>query len=213
MPGSGANRAQLEPSRVMAEISSYQNELIRIHAALPEEVRLSDQSIARYMPSKERAGFVFLHTHLAICHIDLYRFALPNMHEQTSIEVLKQLPHDFIVKCQKQTVAHALCLARFCQAIQDELEKQPKDGTLKLAGDCTIGHMSTQCLRVLLIALQHKLYENLEGHSTAPLWRYERVDEPKIRTLITEGLFRVTEPWGEVLGIAKQAVRSIPRAP
>ena len=205
MPGSGANRAQLEPSRVMSEIIGYQGELNRIHASLPDDVRLGDQSISRYMSSVERAGFVFLHTHLAVSHMDLYRFALPNMQEQTSPEVLRQLPKEFTTKCQKQTVAHALCLARFYEAIQHEIEKRPKDGNCNLAGDCTISHMATQCIRVLLISMQHNLYEDLEQHTTAPLWRYEPVDEARIRSLM-DACLRVSEPWSEVLTIAKQAV-------
>jgi hypothetical protein len=186
----------------MADISELQNELSRINFSLPEDLRLSDQSIARYMTSPERPGYVLLQTHLLACHIDLYRFALPGMRYPKAIDFLQKLPREFIMKSQKQAVAHAICQARFCDAIQKELEKHP--GMPQIAGDCTIVHMSTQCLRVLLIAIQYGLYRDLSDHTTAPLWKNDPADESHMRGLI-DSLFRVCEPWCEILPIAAVA--------
>ncbi|KAI9166673.1 transcriptional regulatory protein [Paramyrothecium foliicola] len=194
-----SNNTKLEPSNVMADINELQNELSRINFSLPEDLRLSDQSIARYMASPERAGYVFLQTHLLACHIDLYRWALPGMRDPKSIDFLQKLPREFIVKSQKQAVAHAICQARFCDVIQKEVEKQP--AASQIAGDCTIVHMSTQCLRVLLIAIQYGLYRDLTDHTTAPLWRNEPADEAHIRSLVTS-LIKISEPWCDILQIA-----------
>jgi hypothetical protein len=201
---SGSNPTKLEPSKLMADINELQNELSRINFSLPDDLRLSDQSIARYMTSPERSGYVFLQTHLLACHIDLYRFALPGLRDPKSIDFLQKLPREFIIKSQKQAVAHAICQARFCDAIQKEVDKQP--GLTHIAGDCTIVHMSTQCLRVLLIAIQYGLYRDLTDHTTAPLWRNEPADEAHIRGLINS-LFRISDPWTEILPIAGVAVR------
>jgi hypothetical protein len=195
----GSSHTKLEPSNVMADINELQNELSRINFSLPDDLRLSDQSISRYMTSPERAGYVFLQTHLLASHIDLYRFALPGMRNPKSIDFLQKLPREFIIKSQKQAVAYAICQARFCDAIQKEVEKQP--GAIPIAGDCTIVHMSTQCLRVLLIAIQYGLYRDLNDHTTAPLWRSEPVDEGRIRSLISS-LVKISEPWCEILPIA-----------
>ena len=212
MPGANTNWAQLEPSKIMYEINNFQNELNRIHASLPEDIRLSDQSIARYLPSQERAGYVWLHGHLSVCHMDLYRFALPNLLEQTYSEGLQQLPKDFVTKCQKQTVGHALCLARYYEYIQDKIDTSPKDGLVQLVGDCTVGHMATNAIRILLIGLQYNLFEDLEKLTTAPLWRYEPPTEADVRRMI-DACLKICEPWCEVLPIVKEAVSTkLPKA-
>lgn len=201
----GPNRPQLEPSKVMADINGLQNELSRFNASLPDELKLNDQNIARHMATEERVGYIFLHTHLGVAHIDLYRTSLPGLQEQIPIDMLRKLPREFIAKSQKQTVAHALCIARFCDAIQKHAEQLPDRGKLKLTGDPTILNVSTHCLRVLLTALQHNLYQDLADHTTAPLWRSEPADEAHIRRLI-DGLLKILEPWCKVLPRAQQAV-------
>lgn len=197
----------MEPSKVMAEINGLQTELARIGASLPDDLRLSDQSILRYVAAQERPGFVFLHTHLLAAHIDLYRFALPCNSDATAVDLSRKLPHEFLAKSQKQAVAHALCLARFCDAVLRVFERLPKSGRLQLAGDCTIASIATQSLRVLLIALEHELYQDLAENSSAPLWRNEPADEAHIRVLITS-LLRISEPWSQLLQVSAQAVRS-----
>ena len=197
----------------MADISSLQNELLRINASLPDDLTLNDQNITRNMAAKHRHGYVFLQTHMSQCHMELYLFAMPGMREKTPANVLRKLPREFLAKSQKQVVAHAICLARFCNVIQEEVDRLPLNVALGPAGDCTMGNMVTHCLRVLLIALEHNLYHDLADHTTAPLWRSEPADEASIRRLI-DGLVRITEPWCESMTIIRKTVRRpIPSCP
>lgn len=189
----------------MADINGLQNELTRFHMSLPPEVLLSDQTVSKYMASSERAGYVFLHTHLAVSHIDLYRFSLPGQRDKVSAEILRKLPREFIARSQKQAVAHAMCLGRFCDAIQSEVDQMHDTGKLELAGDYSTFQMSTHCVRVLLVALQYELYRDITEVTTAPLWRSVEVDEAHLRFLI-DSVQRVTRPWCDILNVAQQAV-------
>ena len=190
----------------MGEINAFQSELAAFSATIPEDMKLSDQSIAKYMPSAERVGYVYLQTRLRVAHIELYRFALPGIIDPMKNDIVRKLPLDFAEACKKQAVAHALCTGRFFMAIVDEVAKHPFRGKLNLVGDCTSAYMSTQCLRVLLIAIEHGIYENLNEQTTAPLWRFQHPDEAYIRNMIRDGFFKVSEPWGEVLTMIKQVV-------
>lgn len=205
-----ASRASLEPSKFMQDINDFQNELTRFHLSIPDDIRLSDQSIAKYMSSPERMGYVFLHTHMSLGHIDLYRFALPGILDPKNNDILRRLPEDFVERSRKNAVAHALCTGRFCIAIQQQLEKQPATGRLNLAGDCTVPKMATESLRVFLIAMEHQIYDNLTEDTTAPLWHFQQPDDGYMRYLIEEGLFKVSEPWGPVLLGCKQVVSGHP---
>lgn len=191
----------------MEDINNLQNELSRFHSSIPDDLRLSDQSISKYMALPERVGYVYLHIHLAVAHIDLYRFALPGILDSTNSELLRRLPQDFVERCRKQAIAHALLIGRFCVASQDEIERLPDMGRVILAGDCTIPHMVTQALRVFLIAMQHNIYYDITTDTTAPLWRFEQPNEDHIRGLIMNGLFRITEPWCSILLPSQKAVR------
>lgn len=195
--------ASLEPSKVMEDIAGLQSELTRFHISIHDDLRLTEQSMARYAASDQWRGYCFFHTHMAVSHIDLYRFSLPGPRNQASIEILRKLPPDFIARSQRQAVAHALSLARFLDAIKIETDRMPNPGQPKLVGDYSVAHMSTQCIRVLLIALQYNLYENL-GDTTAPVWRGSETSEAQIRSLI-ESIMEITEAWAEIFDMAKQA--------
>jgi hypothetical protein len=194
----------------MEDINAFQNELTRFHSVIPDELRLSDQSITRYISSQERVGYVYLHTHLSVCHIDLYRFALPGILDSSKNNILQRLPKDFVERSKKQAVAHALCTGRFCVAIQEALERLPNTGQRSLAGDYTICTMATQSLKVFLIAIEHKLYDKITDDTTAPLWRFQQPDEAHIRYLIAEGLFKVSEPYCAILSICNKTVGCSP---
>lgn len=189
----------------MTDINTLQNELTRLHISIPDDLRLSDHTISRYLATQQRAGYVFFHTHMAVCHIDLYRFALPGARDPASIEILRKLPREFLAKSQKQAVAHSICLARFCDAVKKEMDKQPSRDNLGVVGDYTIADMATQSIRVLLIAVQFNLYQNLVEHTTAPLWGNGPITEAQIRALI-DSLIEITEAWSHVCSITKQAV-------
>ncbi|KAJ6446607.1 fungal transcriptional regulatory protein [Purpureocillium lavendulum] len=200
----GASLSHIDASKIMADINGLQNELTRFHASLPTDILLSDQSISRYMAMEERPGYVFLHCHLAGSHIDLYRYFLPGQKEKIPVEILRKLPPEFIARSQKQAVAHSMSFGRFCDAIQNEVDQMRGTGRVELAGDCSSIQIGSSCVRVLLIALQHQLYRDITQETTAPLWRMGDVDEAHIRFLI-KAVQRMTEPWREILTIAKQA--------
>ncbi|KOS18762.1 putative transcriptional regulatory protein [Escovopsis weberi] len=202
----GGFMSALESSKVMANIGSLQTELTRLHAAVPDDLRLSDLSISRYARSEQWVGFVYFHTHISACYSDLYAFSLPGYRDPSAIEILRKLPREFLARSQKQAVAHALCLARFFDAIRNETARMPRKDPLNLVGDCTITYMATQCIQVLLIAMQYNLYHNLADH-TAPLWRAEPVDEAKIRDYIRI-MMEIAEPWTHLLAANKEAFES-----
>ncbi|KAH7170282.1 fungal transcriptional regulatory protein [Dactylonectria macrodidyma] len=193
-----ANRSRLEPSKLMAIMNGFQNELSEVNTSLPEQLKLNDQNIARVMTSEDRTGYVFIHSCLASVTIDLYSLCLPGLREQLSADLLCKLPPEFIAKCQKQAVAHALCLARFCETLQRRLDQQPYTGRLKLVGCSSMVKFTTQCLRVLLIALQHDLYRELADHTTAPLWSNGPADDPHIRGLI-DALLKINKSWCQII--------------
>jgi hypothetical protein len=198
---------KLEKSKIMANIRTLQTDLTRIKTSLPDDLRLSDQNISRYVAAQERPGFVFLHAHLLACHIDLYRFALPGMLDKAQAEVFLKLPQDFLIKSQKQAVAHALCLARFCDAVLKEFRKQPRTGRIQFAADCTIPFTVTQCLRVLLVALQYNLFHDLSEYTSAPSWRNEPADEASIHNLI-DSLLAIEEPYCQIFDLAAKVHES-----
>ncbi|KPM37767.1 hypothetical protein AK830_g8779 [Neonectria ditissima] len=199
MGGRGANHSRrMEPSKVMATINGFQNELSQINASLPENLKFNDQNIVRAMKSEDTTGYVFIHTSLASVHIDLYSLCLPGLREQLSPDLLNKLPREFIIKSQKQAVTHALCLGRFCDTLQRQLDQQPYTGKLKLVGCASMVKVTTQCLRVLLTALQHNLYQDLAGHTTASFWSNEPADEPHIRSLI-DSLLKISKSWCHII--------------
>ncbi|PNY23821.1 transcriptional regulatory protein [Tolypocladium capitatum] len=199
-----ADARHIDASKVMADINGLQNELTRFHASLPADVLLSDQSVSRYMARRERPGYVFLHCHLAGSHIDLYRMFLPSQSETVPVDVLRKLPREFIARSQKQAVAHSMSFGRFCDAVQNEVDQMTDTGKLELAGDYSTIQLATTCVRVLLVALQQRLYRDITKETTAPLWRTGRVDESHIRFLI-KSIQRLTEPWYGILRIAQLA--------
>ncbi|KAG6221850.1 hypothetical protein E4U34_001773 [Claviceps purpurea] len=211
-----ASHSQTDASSIMANINGLQNELTRFHMSLPPDLLLSDQTVTKYMASPQRAGYVFLHAHLAISHMDLYRFSLPGQRDKVSADILRRLPREFVARSQKQAIAHAMCLARFYDAIQTEVDQRDHHGvgelppalahplTLPLAGDYSTFLLSTHCVRFLLIALQYELFRGVAHVTTAPLWRSVEGDEAHIYFLI-ESVQRVVRPWGCILKVAQQA--------
>lgn len=200
----------------MANINGLQNELTRFHMSLPPDLLLSDQTVTKYMASPQRAGYVFLHAHLAISHMELYRFSLPGQRDKVSADILRRLPREFVARSQKQAIAHAMCLARFYDAIQTEVDQRDHGMgelpsalsiplSLPLAGDYSTFLLSTHCVRFLLIALQYELFRGVAHVTTAPLWRSVEGDETHLYFLL-ESVQRVVRPWGCILKVAQQAV-------
>ncbi|PHH76716.1 hypothetical protein CDD80_1313 [Ophiocordyceps camponoti-rufipedis] len=200
----GTNLQYVDASKIMADINGLQNELTRFHSSLPPDVLLCDQSISRYMALPERPGYVFIHCHLAGCHVELYRFFLPGQKEKIPVEIVRKLPREFLARSQKQAVAHSMSFGRFCDAIQDEVDQMRDTGKQELAADYSTIQVGTACVRVLVAAIQHQLFRDISQETTAPLWRLGKTDEPHLRFLI-KSVQRVTEPWCGILNMAQQA--------
>lgn len=191
------------------EINNLQSELSRFHLSLPPEYKFNDQNIAKYMASEDRVAYGYLHSHLGASHVDLYRFSLPGV-KDTADEILRRLPREFVLLSQKQAVAHAICLAEYFEAIRAEYAKHPSTLRIRLTGDYSLPHMCTQAIRVLLVAISHRLYEGLAGKTTVPPWRglNTRVfTEEDLRRMITN-MVVVMEPWQHIFSITKHAVSS-----
>ncbi len=191
----------------MVEINNLQSELSRFHFSLPPEYKFSDQNIAKFMASDERIGYIYLHSHLGASHIDLYRFSLPGV-KDTADEILRRLPREFVLLSQKQAVAHAACLAEFCDAVLTEYAKYPSKTSIRLTGDYSMPHMCTQAIRVLLVAISHRLYDDTAGKTTAPPWRglnTRAFTEDDIRRMINN-MVNMMEPWSHIFRITKNAV-------
>ena len=200
------NVSRPEPSTVMSEIRALQNELGRFHLSLPEEYKLNDQVVEHIIGTEERNGYIYLHSHIGVSHVDLYRFALPGVHG-TAPDLLQRLPREFVLSSQKQAVAHSISVATFCDVVRREHEKHPSLLPIRLTGDYSITHMCTQAIRVLVVALCHDLYHDLAGKTTSPPWRginSRVVTEADMREMI-DNLFKVMEPWRHISRITKQA--------
>ncbi|KJZ72888.1 hypothetical protein HIM_07651 [Hirsutella minnesotensis 3608] len=201
---SSSNLQYVDASKIMADINGLQNELTRFHSSLPADVLLCDQSISRYVPMAERPGYVFLHCHLAGCHIELYRIFLPGQKEKLPVEIVRKLPPEFLARSQKQAVAHSMSFGRFCDAVQNEVDQMRDTGKQEMAADYSTIQVGTACVRVLLIAIQYQLFRDISQETTAPLWRLGKTDESHLRYLI-QAVQRVTEPWCGLLNMAQQA--------
>ncbi|KAM3465920.1 hypothetical protein NHJ6243_001292 [Beauveria neobassiana] len=200
------NVSRPEPSAVMSEIMTLQNEIGCFHMSLPAQYKLTDQVIERIMGTEERNGYIYLHSHIGVSHVDLYRFSLPGVHG-TAPDLLQRLPREFVLASQKQAVAHSISVATFCDVVRREHEKHPSLLPLRLTGDYSITHMCTQAMRVLVVALCHNLYHDIAGKTTSPPWRginSRVVTEADIREMI-DNLFKVMEPWSHISRITKQA--------
>lgn len=207
MPSDGV---VVEASSFMSHINQLQNELSKLHLNFPKDLKLDAASMRHYMSAPERAGYVWLHSHVGVAHIDLYRFALPGFEESIS-DKINHLPPEFVRQSQRQAVAHALSVARFINGVYDACKNQPSSTTVRLYGDYSMTHMSTQALRVLLVALQYDLFHDLAAYTTAPPWANAKADKDELHRLIA-GILKATEGWAQIFRVTKQAV-SCPSTP
>lgn len=192
----------------MEDIRNLQLELSRFNSSLPVNLRLSDQNIVHWLHSPERPAFVVLHGQYCAAYIDLYRFSLPGIHGGGTPDILNKLPRDFVLKSEKQAIAHAITLSRFWEAAYNEVQAV-SGGQATLLGDYTIAESVQLCIGVLITAKRHNLYRDLSTHSTAPLWRNEPVDDGSIRGLI-DACIQVLEPWSQVIPSVKPEVSCCP---
>ncbi|KAM0264750.1 hypothetical protein ACHAQJ_000575 [Trichoderma viride] len=207
-----AERLHDRPSRCSPALGLHGIQILlvdlrhRIQVATKKLTVPSGSAMAILEPSKVMEDIAALQSELTRFHVSIHddlRLTDQSPRTPASIEILRKLPSDFIARCQRQAVAHALSLARFLDAIKIETDRMPNPGNPKLVGDYSVAHMATQCIRVLLIALQYNLYEHLSD-TTAPIWRGAETSEAQIKSLI-DTIMEITEAWGEIFDMAKQA--------
>lgn len=175
--------------------------------AFPSELKLTESSMQHYMEVPERMGYVFLHTHVGVSHIDLYSFALPQL-RGSSPELLHKLPYEFVEQSQRQAVAHAISVARFITAVHRNFQPTSPQAHHQLAGDYSMTHMATRAIRVLLVALEHDLYRNIAPYTTAPPWSNRPADRAELESLL-RGIIEATRPWSVIYPVTKMAVSTI----
>ena len=199
-----------DASNDMEDIIRLQLELSKFSSSLPNDLKLSDRNIARWLRSPEQQAFTLLHSLYCTTHIDLYEFSLSGLHEAASSELLQRLPQEFVLKSQKQAIAYAITLARFWETMYKETSSAGR----VLMGDYNIAESMQQCIKILIIAKQHTLYKDLSSHSTAPLWRNEPVNEESIQRLVNTCV-QALEPWSQIIPSVKPqvsgALRFLPR--
>lgn len=188
-------------------------EIARCREMLPEAVQLSDRSIRMVWSSTERPAFIMLHTHLCQLFIDLYSFSVPDQPQEGSPELVRSLPRDFIQKCQKQAVAHAVSQARFWQNLATVMKEDPVTRSQPfLVADFMFVVCAAQVIRILASARRNHLWGDLGEHSTAPLlWRNEVVTAEVIDSLAGSTL-AIARPIAELYPMTRSLVsRAVPR--
>ncbi|KAJ4418872.1 hypothetical protein N0V82_005319 [Gnomoniopsis sp. IMI 355080] len=186
-------RPRVELSQVLESVNQLQCQLFQFHQSLPDYLKVSDSSIAKWAWSPDCASFVMIYTMFCELHIDLYRFSIPGLREEADPEIARQLPQDFVEKSRNQAVGYAVSLSRFWQSMQVHVSKRPADdGTEKLLSyDTTLILSIVQSTKVLLAARKHLLFSHLGEGSSAPLVRESPVTDDCLATLIQSnmGLF------------------------
>lgn len=192
----------------MEDVARLHTELARFRETLPDAARLTDRNVRQYWESPERSSFVMLHTYVSQLHVDLYSFSVPGMKEEAHPELLRTLPRDFLQKCQKQAVAHAISLARFWEDLASIMRETPAELRQPfLTADFILVVCAVQVVRVLLSATLYRLYFDLNQHSTAPLLgRNEEMSEEVINLLINSVL-GIVRPISQLFPITKSLVR------
>ncbi|KAJ2896128.1 hypothetical protein MKZ38_005852 [Zalerion maritima] len=194
--GRSTQKSRLEPSQVMEDINKLQLKISSLGESLPVSMRLSDQSLQMYFASSERTSFVMLHTWIGHLYVDLYRFSLPDIREQASPELLRNLPPEFVSKSQKQAVAHAIGLSKLWEHMFHLLSSS--SSSLLLSTDYMVAVCIFHTTQILFSARKHMLYTNLNENSTAPLWRDESVDDSVIDRLVQSNM-AVMRPMADII--------------
>lgn len=197
----------VEASAIMSNINQLQNELSTLHLNFPQDLKLDAASMKHYMSAPERVGYIWLHLHVGVAHIDLYRFALPGV-EQSLLDKARHLPPDFVQQSQRQVVAHALLVARFVNSVYEASKDQPSSSVIRLYGDYSISHMSTHALQVLLVALQYDIFHDIAANTTVPSWASAKTNKNELHHLIA-GILEATEGWSRTYLVTKQAVSCV----
>lgn len=120
-------------------------------------LKLSDQSIARWLHSAEHQGFFILHGLYCTAHIDLYHSSIPGLREGKSPDLPEKMPRDFVLKSRKQVTAHAITLARFWETAYSDVETI-LNGKAILLGNYNIAESVQLCTRAFITASRNKLY-------------------------------------------------------
>jgi hypothetical protein len=191
----------------MEDVNKLQQELVRFTASLPNWLRLTENNITAHVRTPNKNGFIMVHSWISQLHIDLYRFTMPGLREQANPDFLRKLPKEFTIKAQKQAVAHAITLGRLWETVRFEVARQRHESSPPVSGDYMLHIMVTQVVKVLLISIQHQLYHDLSMHTSAPLWRNDKVDDESVHLLIDSSL-EMLRPWASIAPSIQTVVRS-----
>ena len=172
----------------MESVTSLQAQLSNFNESLPVPFKFSESNIHNNFDTSEGPAFIMLSTWYFQLHIDLYRFSVPGLREEANSELSRQLPKAFILKSQKQAVGYAVTLARFWEKLQRRVSHRAPGIDLLVTADHNLAICIVQSSKVLLAARQHRLYTDLQEHSTAPLCRNKPVDDEGLAALIQSNL-------------------------
>lgn len=179
----------------MSTITNFQTTLNRFNESLPDRLKLSEVNVEAHLNSRERPSYIMLHTWVCLTHIDLYRFSMPSLKDQTIPESPYSIPYEFLRRCQNQVVAYACSLAQFwiysLEMIQSHKATVVSKGLVTI--DWMIGACVVDVTTILLTARKHPvLYRNLRDGSSAQLCRSREVDDSFLATMIS-GMINVLD--------------------
>lgn len=133
-------RPRVELSKVLESVNQLQCQLFQFHQSLPDDLKVSNASIAKWALSPNCGSYVMIYTMFCELHIDLYRFSIPGLREEADPELARQLPQEFVEKSRNQAVGYAVSLSRFWQNMQGYVSKRPVDDGIEklLTHDTTL---------------------------------------------------------------------------
>lgn len=188
------------PGELIELIDGLQRLLWKFSQGLPPHLRLSRQNLEMFITRPERSAFIMLHTWLYQVHVSLYSFALPDVQERATPDVLCELPPEYVDKCQKQAVAHAISLVQFWNIAQDLIRQS--NTSKMLTADWIVGVCASHCCNVLHTARRHSLYPNLQEHLSAYMWTRKQVSDASLYSLVRSvvGLLESMRPYFPRIG-------------
>lgn len=166
----------MRPEQFMEHVNQYQTALYRFTDTLPENLKLSVDTVDAHILRPDRPSFSMLHTWYCQTHIELYSFSLHALGQSTAQDPLPwefflRSQQEFLRRSQQQAVAYAICLAQTWEYTIRSVKKHPsaslRHGLVTV--DWMIGACAVDVVEVLLAARKYKLYRNLRGNTSAPM--------------------------------------------
>jgi len=197
----------VELSRIMEGVRRLQVRLASLSDSLPATYKRSERNLGDLVGTSDWVGFVLLHMWICQRYMDLYHFALPvsGGEQQVSADLVRKLPAEFLDKSRGQAVGWAVSLAQFGESLQALFDGHPRARDVLAAANRWIYPCLNHSNRILMMARQHGLYEDLRNQSTAPLRHGGVIDEAAL-----SGLMRSNSALLESVSPATQQQRTSP---